>query len=742
MFQRKTLSALAVAIGTMFGSFPTYAADPIARDGQVIRPELVSVKTIEAAETQTLTFAFSGGLPAVKTFRLANPSRMVVDFARAANKAVAGSIEMQGLGAKSVEMVGDDARLRAVIHLHENSVATDRWDGQNYIVSITRKGAAPFEAQPAPADAKASKAVSDGYVQEIIKVDFNKGKTAGSGRLIIDLTNPDTPIDIKTHKNGLIIDFLKTSLPAHLLRKFEVADKMTPVSSMEFRQLPDRGRLVLRTQGPWEQSAYQVDNKFVFDVRPVFNSTVSKNSASKKYKGDKLTLNFQNIEVRSILQVLSDFSGLNIITSDTVGGSITLRLKDVPWDQALDLILQAKNLDMRSQDNVIWVAPANELRQKEADAAKFRADQALVGELVTESFQVNYAPAKEIQTLLTNKEQRILSSRGSAVLDARTNLLFVQDIPERVEAVRAMIKKVDVPVRQVMIEARIVEASDSFGKSLGARLGYSDKSGGSSVLGTNLQGLIGSTSTPGSTDTTGYFSNLPATPTTGRQVGLLSFILFNRDATRFLNLELSALVSDGRGQILSNPRVVTADKQEASIEQGTEIPYSTIDRNGRTSTSFKKAVLALKVKPQITPDGNVLMDLLVNKDSMGVNTSAGPTIDTKNVKTQVLVEDGGTVVVGGIYTQDDRVSEDRVPFFGDLPYIGSMFKTKTSSRDSREMLVFITPKVVGDRRMSDDMDASSEREELIKPVLMSSELAGATGKSIPPLLLPSEENKK
>lgn len=741
MFQRKTLSTLAVAIGAMFGSFPIHAADAaMPRTSQSMLPELVSVNTAEAAETQTLSFSFAGSRPAVKTFRLANPSRMVIDFSGAVSRTNSGAIEMQGLGVKSVDMVGDDKRLRAVIHLHENSVATDRWDGQRYIVSVTRKGAAPFEMKPADS---AKAAEGKALAQEILKVDFNKGKSVGSGRLVVDLTNPDTPIDIKTHKNGLIIDFLKTSMPSHLQRKFDLADKMTPVSSMEFRQLADRARVILRTQGPWEQSAYQIDNKFVFDVRPVFNSTVSKNEASKKYKGDKLTLNFQNIEVRSILQVLSDFSGLNIITSDTVGGSITLRLKDVPWDQALDLILQAKNLDMRSQGNVIWVAPTNELRQKEADSAKFRADQALTGELVTENFQINYSPAKDIQALLTNKEQRILSARGSAVLDTRTNQLFVQDIPERVEAVRSMIKKVDIPVRQVMIEARIVEASDSFGKSLGARLGYSDTGGGSRLLGSDsVKYNVGSSSTVGSADTSGYFTNLPATPTTGRNAGLFSFILFNSAATRFLNLELSALVSDGRGQILSNPRVVTADKQEASIEQGTEIPYSTVDFNGRTRTAFKKAVLALKVKPQITPDGNVLMDLTVNKDSMGIATAAGPTIDTKNVKTQILVEDGGTVVIGGIYTQDDRISEDRVPFFGDLPYIGFLFKTKTSSRDSREMLVFITPKIVGDRSISDDLDVSAEREELIKPIMMSPELAGATGKSIPPLRLPSEENKK
>ena len=767
MTKRVNLSILAAALAGLSVAPTISHAQETTKSA---RPDLVSLKTVDENGAQTLVFEFAGGKPAVKSFQLANPSRLVLDFAGAANRSQSGGVTYQGSGAQSLDLAGDETRLRAVVSLYDDTEVTDRWNGSQYTLVLSRKSAkaaraktpepsqtpelpkmaAVSEQKASPAPLVAAKAEDMiKLAQEILKIDFKKGKTAGSGRLIVDLTNSDTPIDVKSTKGGLIIDFMGTNVPSNLARKFDLSDQMTPISSMEFKQMGDRTRLLMRAQGKWEQSAYQVDNRFFFEVKPVFNDTVSKNSAEgKTFKGDKLTLNFQNIEVRTILQVLSDFSGLNIITSDTVGGSLTLRLKEVPWDQALDLILQAKNLDQRQSGNVIWIAPQDEIRVKEKKDADFRTEQALNQPLVTESFEINYAKALDIKTLLGDKAQAILSPRGSVVLDVRTNMVFVQDIAEKIESARAMIKKVDVPVKQVMIEARIVEATDTFGKSLGARLGFNQatpgKVGGSRfVLGGGVSnGANTSGQGNGANFSDTYFSSLPAQGNGGNAPGLLSFVLFNNAATRFLNLELSALVSDGRGQILSNPRVVTADKKEASIEQGTQIPYQSASSSGATSVAFKSASLALKVTPQITPNGDVMLDLSVNKDSVGVNTSAGPSIDTKAIKTQVLVEDGGTVVIGGIYTQDDQVNESRVPFFGDLPYIGNLFKTRTSTRDRREMLVFITPKIIADKAVSDDLDAATVKEELIKPILMDQDFVNA--KSGYPFLpsLPNDKQKK
>ena len=770
-------------------------AAPAVMAQQVAKADLVAIKSSEVEGEQTLVFEFAGGKPPVKTFQLANPARLVLDFAGAANRLQNGGIAYQGLGLQSLDLAGDDNRLRVVLSLQEQTTARDSWNGSQYVVTLSRRGAkatqaprvetattttataspnaasmaralaqvssldgrrpAPAQTQPAqPAQpAQAVQAIApmaaslapeaSKLARDILRMDFRKGKTPGSGRLSVDLTSADTPIDIKAVPGGLVIDFLGTNIPANLIRKFEVAAEMTPVSSIEFKQMGDRTRLMIRAQGKWEQTAYQVENRFFFEIKPVFTETMSKDGAAgKTFKGEKLTLNFQNIEVRTILQVLSDFSGLNIITSDSVSGNLTLRLKEVPWDQALDLIMQAKNLDKRQSGNVIWIAPQDEIRVKEKKDADFRAEQALNQQLVTESFEINYAKAPDVAGLLRDKTQPILSPRGSVVLDARTNIIFVQDIAERLIAVRAMIKKIDTPVKQVMIEARIVEANDTFGKSLGARLGFNQTTptsvGGKlrGVVGGGLGGAAGTSgqATAGSFSDT-YVSNLPAQGNGGNLASLFSLVLFNNAATRFLNLELSALVSDGRGQILSNPRIVTADKKEAVIEQGTQIPYQQASSSGATAVAFKNATLSLKVTPQINPNGDVMMDLNVTKDSVGVNTSAGPSIDTKSVKTQILVEDGGTAVIGGIYTQDDSVSESRTPFLGDLPIIGNAFKTRTTSRERREMLIFITPRILADRAVSDDLDAATAREELIKPISMDPEFLNAKpGSSMLPRL--------
>jgi type IV pilus assembly protein PilQ len=476
--------------------------------------------------------------------------------------------------------------------------------------------------------------------------------------------------------------------------------------------------MVIEPKGQWEHNAYQSDSQFVVEVKPLATDS-GRATQRDRYTGEKLSLNFQNVEVRAVLNVIADFTDLNIITSDTVAGNITLRLKDVPWDQALDIILQTRGLDSRRSGNVIWIAPRDELATREKLALEAQQQINDLEQTRTESFQMNYQKAADVAKLLSDPAQRLLSKRGSAVVDARTNTLFVQDTPARLDEVRKLLAKIDIPVRQVMIEARIVEANDSFSKNLGARLGYNDLSPGRQIGGPSGprlsfgpgsletratvaaggvqsgQAAGAATTAPTTTDTLG--ANLPAAGVNGFNAGQFSFILFNAGATRFLNLEISALEADGKGKIISSPRVLTADQVEALIEQGTEIPYQQATSSGATSVSFRKANLSLKVKPQITPDGNVIMTLDINNDAPGAATASGLAINTKHVKTEVLVENGGTVVIGGIYQQADRTDITRVPVLGELPYIGFLFRNNTSSTNKTELLVFITPRVVNDR---------------------------------------------
>ena len=464
-------------------------------------------------------------------------------------------------------------------------------------------------------------------------------------------------------------------------------------------------RISIQARGRWEQSAYQTDNRLIVEVKPITEQAQAKKVG---YTGEKLSLNFQNVEVRAVLQVIADFTGLNIITSDTVTGNLTLRLKDVPWDQALDIILQAKGLDMRKNGNVVWIAPRDELATKEKLALESQQQIAELEPMRTESIQLNYQKAEAIQKLISDSNQKVLSKRGSAVVDARTNTLFVQDTPSKIEEVRALIKQIDVAIRQVLIESRIVEANDTFNKNLGARLGIVNKTTAAGYGGSNVQFVPGGAARSlgvqtGQAETyaesffpDSFSVNLPAAAVAGAPAAAFGFTLFNSAATRFLNLEISALQSDGKGKIISNPRVITADNVEAIVEQGTEIPYQQATSSGATSISFRKATLSLKVKPQVTPDDNVIMNLEIHKDSVGTQTTAGPSIDTKQVNTQVLVENGGTVGIGGIFTQTESKTVNKVPLLGDIPIVGMLFRQELNTNDRRELLIFVTPRILRD----------------------------------------------
>ena len=667
-------------------------------------------------------------------FSITSPARIALDFPSTAN-ATGKTAQDIGLGdVRNVNVVQAGDRSRLVFNLTKPLNYVTSVDGNAVVVTIDATGAVPVAMNAAgiPAARPAAVAASSGMStsmaplgrQPLRDIDFRRGSN-GEGRIVIDLPNNQVGVDVRQQGQTVVVDFMKTSLPEVLRRRLDVTDFGTPVSIVTTMTQGDNVRMVIEPKGLWEHSAYQSDTQLVVEVRPVKEEPNKLSQGTQGYRGEKLSLNFQNVEVRAVLQVIADFTGLNIITSDTVAGNLTLRLKDVPWDQALDIVMQAKGLDMRKNGSVIWIAPKDELLTKEKLELEQRAQIAELEPLKTETYQLNYQKAEAFKLVFgldgaADSKNRILSKRGSAVIDPRTNQLFVTDIASKLEDIRKLVKKTDIASRQVLIEARIVEADDKFSRNLGAKLGFADLRtlrGGDSgyQLNGNTRGALTGTyqgvgeqtgqtalQTPTGTDLGGnsQFVNLPALGINGANPASLAISLFSAAANRFLNLELSALEADGKGKIISSPRVVTADQLKALIEQGTELPYQQATSSGATSVSFRKANLRLEVTPQITPDGNIVLDVDVNKDSVGVETRAGFAIDTKHVKTQVLVENGGTVVLGGIFQQTERDSVAKVPFLGDIPVLGNVFKSTARTNDKTELLIFITPKIVADRLSS------------------------------------------
>lgn len=641
-------------------------------------------------------------------FTVQSPARIALDFPSFSSGLGRQNVEVNQGNLRSVSVVQAGDRSRVVLNLKQATGYKTELRGKSLFVVLepVRTGA------PAPATASVFAADASQEQLTLRDVDFRRGAD-GAGRVVVELANNQTGVDIKQQGQNLVVEFLKSSLPQGLRRRLDVSDFGTPVRSVTTFQAGERVRMVIEPSGQWEHSAYQSDNQFVVEIRAQ-KPEKAKTGGDPTYTGEKLSLNFQNIEVRALLQVIADFTNFNIVTSDTVTGAVTLRLKDVPWDQALDIILNARSLGMRKTGNVIWIAPKDEIAAKEKK--DLEAQLAIQGlePIRTQAFQLNYTKAADIANQLVassggGSSVRILSSRGGVVAEPRTNQIFVSDIPSRLQAVQELLAKLDVPVRQVMIEARIVEASDSFGKSLGVRLGGGDLRGvrggdaGYSVGGTHRIALGGSyDAVSGATGQTGAspltnFVNLPAIGQGGYSPATFALSLFSSTANRFLNLELSALEADGRGKIVSSPRVVTADQTKALIEQGTEYPYQQATASGATSVAFRKANLKLEVTPQITPEGNIILDLDVTKDSRGETTAQGIAINTKHIKTQVLVENGGTVVIGGIFELTEAETETKVPVLGELPAIGNLFKARERSARKQETLVFITPKMINER---------------------------------------------
>ncbi|MBV8037337.1 type IV pilus secretin PilQ [Roseateles sp.] len=728
---RTTQESKSMGRGWLLGFALALLASPAAWAQTQIR----AINASQQAGVDVVRIELSEALSALPTgFTIQAPPRVAIDLPGVVNGIGRNQVDInQGnLRSASVAQAGD--RSRVVLNLRNASGYQAKLEG-NALVVVLETVPAQVQASGEPVHFAQS---LNAAPQALRDIDFRRGAD-GAGRVVVSLPSNQVGVDIQQQGQKLVVEFLRSSLPENLRRKIDVVDFGTPVQMVTTTQSGDRVRMVVEPKGHWEHSAYQSDNQFVLEVRPQ-KLDPNKLTQGPGYAGDKLSLNFQNIEVRALLQVIADFTNFNVVTSDTVTGSVTLRLKDVPWDQALDIIMQAKGLGLRKSGNVLWIAPKDELAAKEKLDLESKAAIAQLEPLRSQSFQLNYVKAEDIAKGLTGQAigssgsssssssssggssssgqgsgTRILSSRGSVIFEPRTNQLFVSDIPSKLEEIQAMIAKIDIPVRQVLIEARIVEANDKFGRALGVKLGANDLRGqqggipGYSVgggnyvtVGGNYNG-IGSQTNQGATASYAntQFVNLAANTSSdsfsGANAATVALSLFSATANRFLNLELSALESDGKGKVVSSPRIITADQVKAVIEQGEELPYQVATASGATSIAFRKANLKLEVTPQITPEGSVILNVDVNKDSRGTLTPQGYAINTKHAQTQVLVENGGTVVIGGIYTQDEGETVNKVPLLGDVPVLGNLFKNKTRTSSKTELLIFLTPKVVNER---------------------------------------------
>ncbi|MBK6334494.1 MAG: type IV pilus secretin PilQ family protein [Betaproteobacteria bacterium] len=672
-------------------------------------------------------------------FAIASPARIALDFLDTGNGLGATQRVIDDASLRSLNVIQAGNRTRVVLNLNRPQTFSTAVEGNTVLVTLFDQSE-QLDAKTQVVQRFAESRPGD--VQHTLRdIDFRRGKN-GEGRIIVDLSDNATGIDIRQQGKSLIVDFLRTNLPRNLERRLDVQDFGTPVTTVDTVNQGGNARMIIEPKGLWEHSAYQTDNRFIIEVKPIQEDPNRLIQGSRQgYKGERLSLNFQNVEVRAVLQVIADFTGLNIITSDTVQGSLTLRLKDIPWDQALDIIMQTKGLDMRKNGSVVLIAPREELALKEKQQLESQIQISDLEPILSESFQLNYMKAQDLLNLITSNRQQqfgagagqtattggqgsIISRRGVAMVDPRSNILFVQDTASRLEEIRKIIRQIDTAVRQVLIEARIVVAGDKFSKQLGVRLGvqtgftlnrkYAGGFGGN--LNTQpvvkLEGdrlvretrtqtpfeLASGLASAGYSDSPQLNVNLPVS----NPAGQLALTLINLGSGNLVNLELSALESDGRGKVVSSPRVVTQDNQKARIEQGTEIPYVTPgSANSPATVQFKKAVLLLDVVPQITPDNRIIMTVEIRKDSVGQYVQLGggfqvPSIDTKNVTTQIAVNNGDTAVIGGIYEEVINNDVTKVPFLGDLPVVGWAFKLQGRTSEKTELLIFLTPRVVKD----------------------------------------------
>lgn len=660
---------------------------------------------------------FNGLPPQPQAYQLDNPSRLILDFDQAKQTINQSSIAVASEEASTVDIAADDQRSRLTVNLKNSGSFTTRVEGNTFILKINNAN----QAAALPTYA-ASASILNKQNQGIADIGFQRGN-AGEGQVIVNLSGANTPVDVQQQGSKVVIRTLGNKIPAHLIRRLNVNDFATPVSSVDAYNDGSNGVITIQSSGSYEYMAFQAENKLTVSLKRPVENKVNRPNVSQSYTGKKISLDFQDIEVRRVLQLLADFTSINMVAADSVQGNITLRLKDVPWDQALDIILKTKNLDKRRNGSVIWIAPVTELIKAEEDEAKAIAQSVKLAPIQTEYIQLNYAKVAEVLKLLQDSRnpkgaqanntnntdslalESLLSLRGSAVADTRTNTLIINDTANNIDKIRKMIDLLDISVKQVMVEARIVRATTDFTKEMGVKWGILSQG-----ITKNNDLLVGGSDqtlwdlkTP---DSNGKYTitrpdnlnvDLGVTTTGASKIafGLISMSDF------MLDLELSALQADGYGEVISTPKVMTADKQKAKVASGQQIPYQSTQTAGGSAvatTEFKDALLSLDVTPSITPEGKVQMQLNVTSDSAGQIVNGNVAINKNEINTNVLVDDGETVVLGGIFEQETKNSQTKVPFLGDIPYLGRLFRKDVKSDNKRELLIFVTPRIVNDSR--------------------------------------------
>ncbi len=697
-YRAAMMSAMALVALTAI-SLAARAADPV-------QLQSIDVQTLSGQQVQ-LKLHMSGPAPEPLPFTIDKPARIAFDLPNTTLALASRRFDVRSGGVDTVLAAEANGRARLVVNVENLMPYTTKVDGNDIIVTLGQQPGADIGK---PAARSASSSSSNPAERAIRTIDFRRGAD-GTGRVIVQLTDPRTPVNVRQEGQQIVVDFAGTAMPKNLMRRYDVMDFATPVQTVDAVRVEGSSRLVISSQGDFEQLAYQSDNQYTVEIKPASKRTAGAEE-KKEYTGERLTLNFQDIDVRSVLQLLADTSGQNIVVSDSVAGNLTLRLQNVPWDQALDIVLRTKGLDKRRQDNVIIIGPTEELATREkAELAAHKEVQEL-SPTHTEFMQVNYAKVADLAKLVkgAGTKDSMLSPRGSLSIDERTNTLLVQDTSDKLSDIRRLVQTLDVPVKQVLIEARIVVVSDTFERDLGARLGitgFTTAGPGSliSVSGNNIgtDSMLSSAFPASSTAPSGFVNfptlnnryqvNTPAANTNGSiGISVLS-------GKHVIDLELEAAQNEGKSETISSPRIITANQKQATIMQGVEIPFQESASSGATTTQFKDAVLKLKVTPLITPDNRVIMDLDVSDDSVGqqVTSATGgsvPSIDTRQIITQVLVNDGQTVVLGGILDTTRTKSANKVPFFADIPFLGALFRSTTDINNKTELLIFITPKIL------------------------------------------------
>ena len=664
--------------------------------------------SVMTGNTVQIVFTFDDTAVAPRTFTIDQPARIALDFGETENKLEQRSMQV-GIGAmQSIVSAASKNRTRVVINLAQKAEYVTNVSGNQVTLTLAGGDQSLLPASTTQSEGSGtttsiteSTPTISAVAKGVTNVDFKRGPN-GEGRVIVDLTTTSISTDVWRENNVVFVEMIGSQLPAELQRRMDVSDFATPITSIDAIQEGANIRMAITSNTDFEHLAYQTDRVYTIEIAPISKEDEEKKKKEKfGFTGERLSLNFQDIEVRSVLQLLADFTGLNLVVSDSVEGNLTLRLKNVPWDQAMDIILKTKGLDQRKAGNVILIAPTDEIAAREKLELESRKQVEELERLRTEFIKVNYAKALDLAELLKLKDNAILSPRGSVSVDERTNTLLVKDTNSSLSNVRVLLAELDIPVRQVLIESRVVIANDDFSKELGVRFGVSNDSQG--TLQSPGETAVTSGSLFGVNDlvndnTFNTFDGLNVNLPVQNPAGSFALALAKLPLGTLLTMELSAAQIEGRGEVVSSPRVITADSHTARIEQGVEIPYLELD-DGDATLQFRKAVLSLEVTPQITPDDRVIMDLDVHKDNVGETVAFGaglsaPSIDTREVQSQLLVDNGQTVVLGGIYETEKTNQVTRVPFFSDLPVVGNLFKSTIEIDDRTELLIFVTPKIL------------------------------------------------